>query len=106
MPITESPDHYNFCAGAPRLYAEKNGPTMGELAARKNMSTSQTITAEQQQTINRINEMSHFDMCSLWRFAPAGHPYFDSMLPFAEVFKARLFGHFGGFTPQISKALS
>lgn len=64
------------------------------------------ITSEQQQTINRINEMSHFDMCSLWRFAPSGHPYFDSTLPYAEVFKVRLFGHFGGFTPEISKALS
>lgn len=50
--------------------------------------------------------MSHFDMCSLWRFAPIGHPYFDNTLSYAEVFKARLFGYFGGFTPEISKALS
>ena len=64
------------------------------------------ITPEQQQTIKRINEMSHYDMCSMWRFAPAGHPYFDCTLPYAEVFKARLFVHFGGFSPEISKALT
>jgi len=56
-------------------------------------------------TIAEINAMSHFDMCSLWRFAPSGHPWFDTSLPYAEVFRARLFGHFGGFTPEISKAL-
>ena len=65
-----------------------------------------SITTEQQEIINRINEMDHFAMCSLWRSAPSGHPYFDCTLPYAEVFKARLFGHFGGFTPGISKALS
>jgi hypothetical protein len=64
------------------------------------------LTPEQQEVINKINEMSQFDMCALWRFAPPGHPYFDSTLPYAEHFKARLFGHFGGFTPEISKALS
>lgn len=64
------------------------------------------MTQEQQQIINHINEMSHRDMCSLWRFAPSGHPYFDKTLPYAEVFKARLFDHFGGFSPEISKALT
>lgn len=62
-------------------------------------------TPEQQKIIDQINSMSQFDMCALWRFAPSGHPYFDSTLPYAEVFKTRLFGHFGGFTPAISKAL-
>ena len=61
---------------------------------------------EQQETIDRINAMSHFEMCVFWRHAPAGHPYFDRTLPFAEVFEARLFKHFGGFTPAISKALT
>lgn len=64
------------------------------------------LTPEQIETIAKINQMSHYDMCSLWRFAPAGHPYFDCTLPYSEVYKARLFGHFGGFTPEISKSLS
>jgi hypothetical protein len=65
------------------------------------------ITPEaHQQHLDDISSMSHFDMCHLWRFAPPGHPYFDSSLPYAEVFKERLFTHFKGFTPEISKALS
>lgn len=62
-------------------------------------------TPEQQEIIDRINQMSQFEMCSLWRYTPTGHIYFDSTLPYAEVFKKRLFDHFGGFTPEISKAL-
>jgi hypothetical protein len=49
--------------------------------------------------------MEHYEMCMLWRFAPSGHPYFDKTLPYAEIFKERLFKHFGGFTPEISKSL-
>lgn len=61
-------------------------------------------TKEQREIIDKINQMSHYDMCSLWRFAVSGHPYFDSTLPYYEVFKKRLDG-FGGFTPEISKQL-
>lgn len=69
-------------------------------------NTSAGITLEQQETIDRIKQMSHFEMCGLWRSAPVGHPYFDDSLPFSEVFVDRLFNHFGGFTPAISKALT
>jgi hypothetical protein len=62
------------------------------------------LTPEQQEVVERINAMSQFDMCSLWRFAPAGHPYFDRTLPYADIFKARM-DRLGGFTPEISKAL-
>lgn len=65
-----------------------------------------TPAMDHQAEITKISEMSHFDMCALWRFSPSGHPYFDSSLPFYEVFRARLFDHFGGFTPAISKSLS
>ena len=65
----------------------------------------ESITPAQQETINTINNMSHFEMCSLWRSAPAGHPYFDTLQPFAKAFQARLFGHFGGFNPEISKRI-
>lgn len=52
-----------------------------------------------------IDDMSQFEMASLRRFAPVGHPYFDRTngdLPdyFEQKFKEK-----GGFTPGISKAL-
>ena len=63
------------------------------------------IIPEEQFVINEINKMSHLEMCKLWRQAPVGHEYFDSTLPYASVFQARLFNHFGGFTPEISKQI-
>ena len=62
-------------------------------------------TPEQQEIINKINNMGHYEMCSLWRYAPSSHPYFDKRFPYAKIFKERLFKHFGGFTPEISKLL-
>lgn len=55
--------------------------------------------------IAQINQMSQFEMASLWRFAETGHPYFDRNLPYFEVFNKR-FKELGGFTPEISKAIS
>ena len=54
--------------------------------------------------IEEINAMSREEMCHLWRFAPSGHPYFDSTKPYYEVFKAR-FDKLGGFSPEISKKI-
>jgi len=54
--------------------------------------------------IERINQMSQYDMASLWRHAPSGHPYFDSSKPYYEIFKKR-FDSLGGFTPEISKSI-
>jgi len=65
-----------------------------------------TLPPEQQAIIDKINQMSHYDMCDLWRNAPAGHPYFNADLPYFEVFENRLYKHFGGFTPEISKKLN
>jgi hypothetical protein len=70
------------------------------------MEPSTQSPSDTDPVVQKINGMSHFEMCHLWRFAPAGHPYFDSSQPYAEVFRKRLFDHFGGFTPEISKALS
>ena len=50
-----------------------------------------------EEEIEKINNMSQFEMCALWRFAPSGHKYFDSNLPFFEVFSNRLWKHFGHF---------
>ena len=54
-----------------------------------------------------IDAMSHYDMCSFWRFHPSSelHPYFDKTNPISQYFSDRLFKHFGGFTPEISKSL-
>jgi len=60
---------------------------------------------EIQKEIDIINNMSHKEMCSLWRFSKLGRKYFDATLPFHDIFKKRLFEHFGGFTPEISKEL-
>ena len=53
---------------------------------------------------DRIDAMSQYEMCSLHRFAPVGHPVFRNDLPLSDYFKAK-FKKLGGFTPGISKAL-
>jgi len=68
-------------------------------------AAGEVYTPEQQIIIDKINQMGRHEMCSLWRFTPPGHPYFDTTLPYNKVFEERLFKYFGGFTPEISKAL-
>lgn len=51
-----------------------------------------------------IDQMSQMEMAELWRFAPAGHPYFDRTLPLFEHFDKR-FTELGRFTPAISKTI-
>lgn len=48
--------------------------------------------------------MPHRDMALLWRFAPVGHKYFDSSLPYHAEFMAR-FNSLGGMTSSVSKAI-
>jgi hypothetical protein len=61
---------------------------------------------EIQKALEKIETMDHFTMCRYWRFAPPGTQiFFRSDLPTGEAFKNRLFNHFGGFTPEISKQL-
>lgn len=62
------------------------------------------MTKEETKIIESINQMLQMEMARLWRFAPAGHPYFDCSKPFFEVFDKR-FTELGGFTPEISKSL-
>lgn len=64
------------------------------------------ITPEQQVEIDKINSTSHLELCRRWRFAPVGDPWFNRNLPYFEHFRIRLFKHFGGFTPEISKQLT
>ena len=58
--------------------------------------TDDEITIQKQQ----IDAMDRLEMASLWRFAPAGHPYFDKRLPLYEYFKSG-FDALGGFSPGI-----
>ena len=51
-----------------------------------------------------IDNMTQGDMARLWRFAPAGHSYFDRRLPLHEHCEAR-FKRLGGMTPQVSKQI-
>ena len=54
--------------------------------------------------VEKINNMSQYDMAALQRFAPSGHLYFDSTKPYHEIFHKR-FKELGGMTPEISKSL-
>ena len=68
------------------------------------MNKERVITEDEQRIIDQINQMSQIDMASLWRFAPSGHPYFDTTKPYFRVFNKR-FAELGGFTPTISKSI-
>ena len=59
---------------------------------------------EEEKIISDINRMTQEYMCSLWRHAPPGHPYFDGRKPYYVIFKKR-FDELGGFTPAISKKI-
>jgi hypothetical protein len=52
----------------------------------------------------KIDAMTREDMCRLWRFAPAGHPYFVIGTEIAEYFEKR-FQEIGRFSPEISKKI-
>lgn len=54
--------------------------------------------------VAKINSMSHFEMAYNYRFCSFGHMYFDSNLPYYEIFMKR-FREFGGMTTSISKQI-
>ncbi len=51
-----------------------------------------------------IDKLTQIEMARLWRFAPRGHPYFNSTLPLHDYFRKR-FQELGGMTPEISKGI-
>jgi hypothetical protein len=55
----------------------------------------------EQEEIAKIKAMSQSQLARLSRHAPAGHPYFDSTLPYDKVFKEC----FKGWTPELSKQI-
>lgn len=58
------------------------------------------LTEERKKT---IDSMTHYDMCYVWRFT--GSADWRIIGACGDYFKDRLFKHFGGFTPEISKSL-
>jgi hypothetical protein len=61
-----------------------------------------TMTLEDD--LRNIESMTREEMCELWRYAPAGHPYFKRGTPQQKAFEER-FTKLGRFSPQISKAI-
>lgn len=54
----------------------------------------------------KIDALTHFEMCRMWRFGTAPAKWqLRSDDGLAEYFTDRLFNHFGGFTPEISKEI-
>jgi hypothetical protein len=51
----------------------------------------------------QIDEMSHYEMCRVWRFSETGNVMLQGEA--GDYFYYRLFKHYGGFTPEISKSL-
>ena len=54
--------------------------------------------------VKHINNMTREQMASLWRFAPAGHSYFNTTKPYVKIFEKR-FQELGNFSPEISKKI-
>jgi hypothetical protein len=50
-----------------------------------------------------IDGMTHEEMCRIWRFGSDRREFTDGTNPASQYFSDRLFKHFGGFTPEISK---
>lgn len=62
------------------------------------------MTISDSKIVDVINNLSHVEMARLWRFAEAGNIYFNSTLPYYDIFMKR-FIEFGGMTPKISKLI-
>lgn len=56
--------------------------------------------------LDKIISLDHYQIAACWRFSKCPQIWLDSTWPLSRYFKARLFIHFGGFTPEISKHLS
>ena len=64
---------------------------------------TEDISMDNNQLKNKIDSMSHYEMCRLWRFDEGNNPLLQGEV--GDYFADRLFKHFGGFTPAISKSI-
>ncbi len=62
------------------------------------------LTNEQKTELKKIYGLTQRGMAHKWRFAPTGHPWFDTTKPYFKHFKRR-FKRLGGMTPEISKSI-
>jgi len=53
--------------------------------------------------IRKIDELPHVELCILWRFGKDDNELLQGLA--GAYLRDRLFGHFGGFNPQISKQI-
>lgn len=51
----------------------------------------------------KIDSMSHYELAYLWRFGDSSNELLQGEA--GEYFKERLFKHFGGFNPSLSKKI-
>jgi len=54
---------------------------------------------------SKIDALSHEEICRIWRFGGGRKEWFDVNHKASGYFLDRLFSHFGGFTPEISKKI-
>lgn len=54
---------------------------------------------------DKIDTLTRYEMCKMWRFAPSGHLYFRGDYPELYDHFAKRLKELGGFTPEISKSL-
>jgi hypothetical protein len=62
------------------------------------------LANEQKTELKKIYALSQRDMAYKFRFAPAGHPWFDITKPYYRHFERR-FKKLGGMTVPISKEI-
>lgn len=56
-----------------------------------------------EQLKEEIDNMSHEEMARLWRFGDSSNQYLQGNT--GDYFKHRLYNHFGGFNPTLSKKI-
>jgi len=54
---------------------------------------------------DEIDALTHEQMCKHWRFGTGKPEWFDNRCEESKYFYDRLFVHFGGFNPNISKKI-
>lgn len=74
------------------------------MKATKEQTEEYLKAKEKSEHLETIEKMSHIEMARLYRFAPSGHPYFNTELPYVKFFMKR-FNELGGMTPEISKLI-
>ena len=54
---------------------------------------------------DEVNNLSHEQIAKFWRYGNGKKEWYDATNPISTYFTDRLYVHFGGITPQISKRI-